>query len=90
MYCCGLCDFCAETMEEVAEHFVAEHGYMPVPSEALFVCPVCGKAFYYEINLSQHMKEQHPEYKPPKIGSALIIVAVIFFLLVVAFAFKRK
>ena len=89
-YGCGICGFVADTMEEVAEHFAEVHGTMPVPSKPLFVCPVCGEAFYYKINRDYHIETQHPEYKAPKIASALIIVAVIFFLLVVAFAFKRK
>ena len=90
-YLCGMCGAVFDSREEVQEHFLDEHGLLEIPEEAKFICPVCGEAYFWESCLKAHMEEEHPEYKaePTKITSALIIVAVIF-LLILAFAFKRK
>lgn len=55
----------AVTEDSNLAHKLSQKGY-EVTSEAApaFVCPVCGKEYKTEKSLKDHLKKEHPDYKP--------------------------
>lgn len=60
----------AETDNEALAKKLAGKGYTveDETSTGAFICPVCGKEYKSEKGLKDHMKKEHPDYKPEDPG----------------------